>query len=380
MKKPILFPVLIVILSFVILGLYLLNSCQKDVEAIPFDFSPKFSGVVVNDETNFPIQGATVTFAGKRTHTNESGIFYFYEELSDGDIIIEKENYVTVRRSLVVDGTETDEERIFFFSVFPQRQAHTVNHETENTIEESSDQGTYTLTVPANALSSDESICVTPVMGGGIPVMLETEDLVVVAVDLAPHGLEFSQSVELRVPIGDLENTTNLHVYLVNNETGAREEITDFIVLSDEKVLQIPLNHFSTLVTTSGDYRLASTGSYVEGPFDTGSIAGCTSSGTSTSVSISIGWNIPANISSFAAATIGVNPGFSISSTGYCIRSQSNSPQLEVVYTISGIEYRFQEWSPSLSDWVGIGTVRKPIGIVWECKNVGACHSGGSGQ
>lgn len=338
------------------------------------------SGKVIDDKTLQGISQANISIGGSNLTTDAKGNFSLAQELSDGiyPITITKEGYFTVQRNLKISKPEKGKSFITAFSMIQKNPAVNITAATGGSINLS--EG-YSLSVPANALSANTAISITPILGGGIPYNTSGK-FVIEAVACEPAGQTFSSPVTLQVPLHisqTLVNSTNLKALSVNSSSGMIEQISN-VTLTSGGSINVQFNHFSYVILYLDENLFRVTEKlYEDSVKSTTAIADCRSEKASASITVSSTISLSRLNSTLAATLLQRNLNFSITGTG-SISRKIGDPIRQLQYQVQGTEFEIEYYDGN--NWIKSEQIKIPESIKFISKNVGTCHNQGgtSGQ
>ncbi|MBX3008974.1 MAG: carboxypeptidase-like regulatory domain-containing protein [Melioribacteraceae bacterium] len=338
------------------------------------------SGKVIDDKTLQGIPQARVTISGSNLITDANGSFSLTQELSDGiyPIVITKEGYFTIQRNLKISKPEKGKSFVTAFSMIQKNPTVNITASTGGSINLT--EG-YSLSIPANALSANTAMSITPILGGGIPFNTSGK-FVIEAVACEPAGQTFSSPFTLQVPLQvspSIVNSTNLKALTVNSATGAVEQISNVTITTGGRI-NVQFNHFSYVILYLDQNLFRVTEKlYEDSVKSTTAIADCRSEKASASVTVGSTISLNRLSVTLAATLLQRNLNFSISGTG-SISRKIGDPIRQLQYQVLGTLYDIEYFDGN--NWISSEQIKIPESIKFFSKDVGSCHNQGgtSGQ
>jgi hypothetical protein len=338
------------------------------------------SGKVIDDKTLQGLSQANISIGGSNITTDANGSFALTQELPEGNYptTVTKEGYFTVQRNLQIRKPEKGKSFITAFSMIQKNPSVNINAATGGSINLADG---YSLSVPANALSANTALSITPILGGGIPFNTSGK-FVIEAVACEPAGQNFSSPVTLQVPMHisqSLVNNTNLKVLLVNSSTGATEEISNVTITTGGRI-SAQFQHFSYVIFYLDENLFRPTEKLFEDSIkSTTAIADCRSEKASATISVGTTVTLNRMNEPLAATLLQRNLSFSITGTG-SISRKIGDPIKQLQYQLLGTKYEIEYYNGN--NWIPSEQIKVPESIKFFSKDVGTCHNQGgtSGQ
>lgn len=263
MKKPIIITTSAILLLAVVLGMYLLNGCQKDVEPIELVTHYVITGKIVNDETSAPLSGVTVTCLGESSTTNANGIYSLnFEELPDDYIKISaKKDGYPVGTTIISSGNYTS---VNIIRLVPPAISKIITNAGGNLMigntESIDPDQKIEVIFPEGAVNSSTEISMTPLEGVQVPDISPRKTLGLLnaaTVSLEPSGLTLNENATIYFPLPmkmDAGIVLDLLIYNENSLKWEKSGITA-IVDSTGSLAVSGITHFSTYsIGIEGDY------------------------------------------------------------------------------------------------------------------------------
>ena len=263
MKKPIIITFSAIFLLAVMLSIYLLNGCQKNVEPVELITAYVVSGKVVDDKTSLPLADVIITCLEKSTTTNSDGIYTFYfEEFPDDFIKISaKKDGYPVGTTIISSASYSSVNTI---RLMPPAISKTID-DTGGSLSigntESIDESQKIEVIfPEGALNNSTEISMTPLEGIAIPDISPRKTLGLLnaaTVSLEPSGLTLNQNATASFPLPmkmDPGTELELLLYDEDNLTWGKSGIMATVDATGS-IAEAEITHFSTYsIGIEGDY------------------------------------------------------------------------------------------------------------------------------
>lgn len=254
------FFLLLVVCSISTFSLIMLTSCEtKPVAAIspePGIVVPEASqvvGEITDNVTDAGISGVAVGLGGFSTTTDADGKFEFEENIPGGkyNLTASKSGFISISKNVTVAGEGFTTS--LNYKLTEASAPVTVTPADGADIEEDSNDGAVTASIPPNAVTEDVEVSVTPTLGLSTPInteeLLEANQAPVATNTITPLDIVFAEPVTLTVPLTLPAQyiTGVMEVVRINPDTGEEEVVGTATIVDGQIVYD---------VSTGGDFMI----------------------------------------------------------------------------------------------------------------------------
>lgn len=251
---------LLLVCSLSTFSLIMLTSCEtKPVDpisaepGIPVQEASQVVGKITDNVTDVGISGVAVGLGGFNATTGSDGGYEFVDNIPGGNYNLtgEKAGYISISKNVTVfgEGFTTS----LNYKLAETNPPVTVTPADGALIEEESNDGTITASIPPNAVDEDVEVSLTSTLGLSTPINIEEtvapNQTPVQTNTIEPRDIEFNQPVKITVPLTLPAQYMigTIVVVRINPDTGAEEVVGTASIVGD----QIDYD-----VTMGGDYLL----------------------------------------------------------------------------------------------------------------------------